>query len=154
MLADQLRFPINVGFTGTSVGMRRAQRVSVTRVLEEFLLSNKIIAVHHGDCVGADEECDEICRAMGLQRAIHPPILEHSRAFCDRFQSDMVTLLPPDDFLKRNATIVMAAQVVVAAPRSEEFLRSGTWATVRRARQMRRPLVICMPDGERRVEQP
>lgn len=70
---------------------------------------------------------------------------ESRRAFCD--QTGPTELREPAEYLDRNHAIVDECSVLIAAPRSlTEEQRSGTWATVRYARKMGRPVVILDPE--------
>lgn len=55
---------------------------------------------------------------------------------------------PPDSYMKRNDALVAFADVLWAFPRSaREEQRSGTWATVRRARKRGRTIYVFPLDG-------
>lgn len=103
---------------------------------------------HHGDAIGADGEFDEIAKDWGFIRHAYPSNLWHQRAFCHtEFKYDP---LPP---LVRNKKIVLAGQLLLAAPKTpDEQLRSGTWATLRFAVKMGVPILIVQPDGKVRSE--
>lgn len=129
-----------VGFTGTSSGMSAPQKSRLFAMLGE----QRWLEAHHGDCVGADAEFHAMCRALRLRVIVHPPILEHKRARCD---GDVV--LEPQDYLIRNRSIVDSCSLLVAAPKMAfEELRSGTWATIRYARKVRRQRRLILPSGE------
>jgi len=50
--------------------------------------------------------------------------------------------------LTRNHDIVDCTELLIACPKSmKEELRSGTWATVRYARKLERPVIIIYPNG-------
>jgi hypothetical protein len=127
-----------LGFTGTSNGMRDLQLKAFIRELaryepEEF---------HHGDCVGADEEAHAVADQTGWRVIIHPPIKSIMRAYCRGFA------LPEKDYLPRNHDIVEDTARMIATPyEPSEIQRSGTWATVRYARRIGRPVTIIWPDG-------
>jgi len=54
----------------------------------------------------------------------------------------------PQDYLVRNQDIVNECDVLVATPKeNNEVLRSGTWATIRRATKAKKPVLIVNPDG-------
>lgn len=59
-------------------------------------------------------------------------------------------MLPVKKPLDRNRDIVEAAEVLIACPDGPERQRSGTWATIRHALRVGKPVVIVWPDG--RVE--
>ena len=128
---------MKMGFTGTRKGMTNAQKLQVT----EWLLGQA--ELHHGDCIGADEQAHRIAY-RNLIITIHPPSDEKQRAFCTG--ADIVR--EPAPYLARNHSIVDETDILVAAPDSPEKLRSGTWATIRYARKMGKPLFIVMPDGK------
>lgn len=98
---------------------------------------------HHGDCVGADAEAHAI--ALGkVPITIWPPANESQRAFC----KGAATTKPADDYLVRNRKIVQATERLIAAPKGfKEELRSGTWAAIRHARYIRKPVIIIWPSG-------
>lgn len=124
-----------VGFTGTQHGMSDAQK----DFLRE-LLHAPGTELHHGDCVGADEEADEIARSLGCKIVVHPPSDPKKRAFCAQ-PGD--TVWEERHYLERNVDIVDATRELVAAPLTDrEQLRSGTWATVRYARKTGRKVTV------------
>ncbi len=140
-------FPV-VGFTGTKDGITAAQLTA----LEDLM--NRIPGLrefHHGDCVGADDAAHQLALvARGLWTEVHPPI-NQKRACGHRGN----VRHPPKDFLPRNADIVAAADLLVACPKEmTEQLRSGTWSTVRKARQKRIPIALVFPDGSVKWERP
>lgn len=119
---------MKVGFTGTQIGMSERQKVALRAELA------KATEFHHGDCVGADAEADQIARELGTKIHIHPPINPSKRAFCYRLGD---VIWPEDEYLARNHDIVNATRELIAAPKSDrEELRSGTWATIRYASRM------------------
>lgn len=135
---------IHIGFTGTQRGMTKVQR---DRLWE--LVQHRQFYFHHGDCVGADAEADEIVRrATGLYGVImHPCTLADLRAFCTpRYPHDVVR--DPKKPLERDDDIVLESECLIAASKTRgPVLRSGTWATIRRAVAERRPVCVLYPDG-------
>lgn len=100
-----------------------------------------IVDFGHGDCIGADAQAAEIARNCGFMIIGFPPIKEVKRAF---FKNDYE--LPPEDYLIRNRSIVASSSLLIACPlTAHEVQRSGTWATVRYARLINRPVVILEP---------
>lgn len=130
---------MKVGFTGTQTGISIAQTV----VLRE-LLENHSGEFHHGDCIGADTSAHVLAAQTGLYEIhIHPPEIQNKRAWC---KADK--MYPAKPYLDRNKDIVRATELLIATPgEMEEQLRSGTWSTVRFARQQKRKLIIILPDG-------
>lgn len=125
--------PIHIGFTGTRRGMTPAQVTSVERCIYTAAGPHGLaIVAHHGDCIGADEQFHGLCRrnTRSVRIVIHPST--HSlRAFCAG--DETLEPLPP---LDRNAAIVAASQMMIAAPLQDDPQpRGGTWATIHMARQ-------------------
>lgn len=132
---------MKLGITATRSGQTRRQKRVVVWLFKEYYWSE----FHHGDCLGGDEEGFNIAKAAGVRTFAHPPINEKFRAFT---KSDVI--LPQKDFIERNHYIVDSVNVMIACPasRTEQFRGSGTWATIRYARKVGRPLVLVWPDGE------
>lgn len=131
---------MRIGFTGTQQGMSRFQAVQ----FRQLITSLGVTHLHHGDCVGADEQADGIARLLGVEIIIHPPDDPSKRAFCAQTGDIVWRPLP---YLERNHDIVEESELLIAAPRGDqEQLRSGTWATVRYARKLLRSVVI-LPRG-------
>ena len=131
-----------LGFTGTRHGMQRDQHHAVMDLVRKLEPEE----AHHGDCVGADMEFHEIVRVVQREAIIHihPPFKREHRAFC---LGDEIH--PEKDYLIRNQDIVKSSDAMVAAPRrNQEELRSGTWATIRYARKVGKPVFIVGPDGK------
>lgn len=115
-----------IGFTGTRRGMTDAQKESVILLLLGAV-GHGATAFHHGCAVGADTEAAAIAEGLGLLPVEHPA---------------------GDQPLKRNREIVAASEYLVAAPsQPREVLRSGSWATVRYAREAGIPIAVVRPDG-------
>ena len=101
--------------------------------------------LNHGDCVGADALAHEIAIELGLQIVVYPPQKTEYRANC---RGEKVTILPEAPYRNRNQAIVNSGHVLIALPKhNHEQHRSGTWMTVRMARKVNVPIMICYPDG-------
>jgi hypothetical protein len=134
-----------LGFTGTRDGMTERQRKTV----ESWMTLLPLGPLHHGDCVGADAEAHAIARQQRRAIILHPPDIKRHRAFCQ----DSVKEHEPEPYLERNKSIVIACEVLIAAPGgNNEVKRSGTWSTVRYARTAHRPIIVAFPHGGWRVE--
>ena len=140
---------VKIGFTGTQEGMTISQKksfLSVWQMIEDEL--GPIREFHHGDCIGADDEADDFAITMFTRVGIgtvviHPPDVDTKRAWC---VGDITE--KPLPYLERNTEIVKACDVLIATPKEqEEVLRSGTWATIRRARKYNKKLAVIFPDG-------
>lgn len=119
---------MRVGFTGTRRGMSPHQKRQLREALNWFGLygwhHKEPMELHEGEASGADREAKDVVQEC-------------------RYGWDVVPHLPNGDPLARNRRIVAAVDVLIAAPETdEETLRSGTWATVRYARQKGIPVVF------------
>ena len=130
-----------IGFTGTVEGISDERRQELRRRLA-LARERDYTQFLHGDCVGADEQAHNIASELGFFVVIHPPKNPKLRAWCEHTTSGVI--YPPDEYMVRNQNIVNAADVLVACPKNpdSEELRSGTWATVRRARKRGIPIVF------------
>lgn len=135
---------IHIGFTGTQKGLAPAQANQLKLRLHEF--QKQCIGplwFHHGDCIGADTDADAIAKELGYLIHVHPPTNVSKRAFCN---ADRRSIELP--YMARNQVIVDSSRFMFACPKGfEEEHRSGTWATIRRARNRIIPLTIIWPDG-------
>ncbi len=125
-----------VGFTGTQFGMNHKQRTNLRSYFKKC--ASTITEFHHGDCVGADVEANDIARTFGIKTAGHPPIIPGKRAYstCDIW-------FPAKQYLERNQDIVDICDTLIVAPRvNTELIRSGTWATYRDAIAIGRDIVM------------
>lgn len=134
-----------LGFTGTRHGMKVAQEKALRRLVFDYAPD----WVGHGDCTGADAEFHGIVRDMapGAWIVGHPGMDSRgnspSRAFCE---VDSVSPVLP--YLARDKIIAEEYDVLFATPDGfVERRRSGTWATVRMARRITKPIRIVYPDG-------
>ena len=135
---------MRIGFTGTRRGMTHYQE----RRFSSWVAASGVTLFRHGCCHGADEQAALIVNQLPQKPTIfgHPSDLneltsKNALAVCD----DTAQPEPP---LSRNRDIVNGSDVIVACPRLRiEEHRSGTWATIRYARKIDKPLVIFWPDG-------
>lgn len=140
-----------IGYTGTQQGMTDAQLRSVQWLWETL----GCIILHHGDCIGGDEQAHIAFDREGAAIKIHPPLNKTKRVFCDQKQNlASVAVFGGREYLERNRDIVKDTAALIAGPKEEtgEELRSGTWATVRYARKLKRPVFIVRPSGAIEVE--
>lgn len=137
---------MKIGFTGTQRGWTIRQRESFRSVITNA--QEPITEFHHGDCVGADMDAHDEVRILlpNCTIVIHPPINDAKRAFCI---GDIV--MPEASYEQRNRQIVVSTQYLIATPKEDAMqVRSGTWATVRFARGIKREGLIILPDGIKR----
>jgi hypothetical protein len=130
---------MHVGFSGTREGMSKAQRETVKVLMGYWKILPAIC--HHGDCVGSDEEFQEICDQYGYFTVAHPPLNQKLRAFCNSSR-----IRAPKPYLERNHEIVDESHILIAAP--YDFVeKGGTWATIRYARSEDLPTLLVRRDG-------
>lgn len=141
-----INFIMKVGFTGTREGMTNAQAWKCEDIFQHIGYVSPFEEFHHGDCIGADARAHSIIILGSFARIIvcHPPTYEKYRAFTvnDEYRT-------PEGYIDRNHKIVDETDVLVATPKEEtgETLRSGTWATVRYARKLKKRIIIIRPSG-------
>lgn len=132
-----------VGVTASRDGLTEPQADLAYRFLDG-LRATGATELHHGDCVGGDAALADMARDLGYRLIAHPPTAPVLRA---HVPSDVV--LPATGYLARNRRIVDDTHVLVAFPNTpEEQVRSGTWSTVRYARQVRRRHHVVGPAGD------
>lgn len=149
---------MKLGFTGTQRGMTRPQWEALALWLDSR--ADRFFEFHHGDCVGADAEFHKWLLAYGALEpvtvVIHPPVVSTKRAYVTRaWAAKWMTIHVRDErpYLVRNRAIVDETNVLYAAPgEAVEQLRSGTWATVRYARKLKRAIRFFWPDGTTSVD--
>jgi hypothetical protein len=131
----------HIGFTGTREGMQNIQK----SVVSDLLLHRFPAWLHHGVCVGADEQVHRIAINLGIFVAGHPPTNQRYRAWLPHFDK----LYPEQEYLTRNHEIVDACDELIATPANDEehSPRSGTWATIRYARRKGKMVTIVHADG-------
>ena len=136
-----------LGFSGPDRPMSVKQYLAL-----QILFQRHLEVLHHGDCVGCDDQAHAIAISLGKKVEIHPPINPHARAWC---QGPNVKIHQPKPYLKRNWDIAKSCEFLVATPPGPEVIRGvggGTWSTIRYARKLRRPRWIINLDGTITVE--
>jgi len=143
---------MEVGFTGTRRGMTAAQKIVTFDLLRQIDDTfQETIVVHHGCCIGSDEEFAEKCDSMGFDVIGHPPTVT---SFMSRRATDLSILRAPAPYAIRNQAIVDASGVMIATPReSQPQPVGGTWMTIRMALRALRAsklvrLHVIGPDGQ------
>lgn len=132
--------------TGTKQGMTEPQFNTFSNIVGGLFEKFGNI-FRHGDCIGVDWEAGEIVADSFPEVSIivHPPKNPKYRAYSNKYS----VLLPEDDYLVRDHEMVRRADFTVGFPKDfHEELRSGTWATLRYAKKIKRNHMIIWPDGE------
>ena len=116
------------GFSGTRDGMTAWQ-------CDNLLTELKILGIeelHHGDCIGADQQAFLIASFLEIKTVAHPPSSPLLRAFTNSNE-----VLPKKPYLERNRDIVDASEcLIVGAKQDYPQERGGTWYTYRYAQNM------------------
>lgn len=134
-----------LGFTGTRRGMTMAQ----SRQVAAIIAMRTPVEVHHGCCKGADVQFHGLCAAYAPAARRHgwPGPIGVWRAEIDGLDFEH----PWMPYGERNQAIVNACDVLIAAPLEHGACwiagGGGTWQTIRRAREARKPVIIVWPDG-------
>jgi hypothetical protein len=129
---------MHIGVSGHRNPLTRDEFYALEAYLEEHRDGDHVL--HHGDCVGVDARAHEIAREFGYSIVVHPPYSDTYRALC--FGS-RVEVRPRREYLDRNRDIANECDVLIAIPSSKtEEVRSGTWATIRYARQAGKEVTI------------
>ena len=129
---------LNVGITGTRQGLDFTQE----RILDSmFALLDKLfdeVTIEHGDCIGVDQQAHNMAIKFEFAIFIHPPKNDKHRAFCKGG-----AILEPEEYLQRNQNIVMASDILLAFPTTENYIpHSGTWYTIGYAQEEGIPVII------------
>jgi hypothetical protein len=132
----------SIGVTGTRNGLSEEQ----ANWIDQFLIYNAVNVLHHGDCVGVDEQVALKFADRKAYIIAHPGLdVMMYRANCK--VNDLV--LPGKAALNRNRYIVQCSELLLAFPNSEtDALRSGTWFTIRHAKKVKVPTIIVTPTGK------
>ena len=141
-----------VGVTATRKGLTPAQ----LRAALKWLTTRPPGRLHHGDCVGGDEQLDGLAHVAGWVVRVHPPDNPKLRAF--------VTLLPgdssaePKGYIARDDEILDETEILLAFPKEDAEPKpargQGTWTVVRHARKRGIPFIIFWPDGHATIRPP
>ena len=135
-----------ISMTGTrkTNKLTQKQRANFRQLMIEYR-DKGYTHLNHGDCVGADAFAHDVAIDLGLGIVIYPPDKIEHRANC---MGQKVKIQPEAPYRNRNQAIVNNGHVLIALPNSNcEQTRGGTWMTVRMARKLMLPTIICYPDG-------
>lgn len=129
--------------------MTAAQRAAVKALLVALMPDSVV----HGGCVGADEDFHYLVREFRIPTDIFWSNLV--RKYADIPLDHARVNFAPMPPLTRNKIMAALCDILIATPREDtEVLRSGTWATIRRARKFHRRIYIIYPDGKLKEELP
>jgi hypothetical protein len=145
--------PVHLGFTGTQSGMTPKQKAFVGGWLDaaaDNMERGQEVVAHHGMCVGADEQFHRMCINRGIPIVMHPGDDPNKRGIC----VGEAEILPSKDNLERNKDIVRASTMMIATPKEmTEKRRSGTWMTIRYARDRGTTITVVLSNGLPLIEE-
>jgi hypothetical protein len=132
------------GFTGTRKGMTPQQHKALRRLV---LPPGEISMFVHGGAPGADSQAHAIFAQTGRPILVRPASMEQYRYWRKDVHTSIV--YQPRAPLERNSDIVNQVEMLFACPETKlEELRSGTWATVRRAKRKGIRVIFIYPSGQ------
>lgn len=135
-----------LGFTGTRNKLTNAQIGWLVDALNTD--TDRVEAVHHGACVGADAYIHKTFLDIGVPIIVHPPSNERLLDTSCLVPHRLITVLPAEPYLIRNQAIVAACTELLAMPSEPEGPTGGTWYTVHFADRMMKSATIVFPDGQ------
>ena len=131
---------MKVGISATREGLSFEQKEWLIKGLVRGII--QIDWLGHGDCIGGDADVHEIVKKYTKARIeIFPPENPSKRAWCE---GDIVHT--PKPYLDRNLDIINWCDVFLGFPKGTEEVRSGTWSTIRKAKN--KPGLIIYPNAE------
>lgn len=142
------------GFTGTRDGMTSVQVMRFLAAMSDLRGEwGSAFELHHGCCVGADEQAVLMARALNVSGNFNIVIIGHPPAelglASDLAMKLSAQLRPAKPYIERNHDIVDETQHLIATPHTAiEKARSGTWATVRYSRKLGKSREVIGPAGE------
>lgn len=132
-----------VSVSGTREGASDAQLLALAETLLHYTGLHKTIELHHGDCLGVDQQAAEMAAMMQHTTVSHPPTKDNMRAF---HESDVV--MPAKGYLERDRDLAELCDVLVALPLVHDVnANSGTWYTIRHAMRINKDIIVIDRDG-------
>jgi len=135
---------MKLGVSGTRFTITRSQALWLAQQIEVC------DELHHGACVGADEESHYIAITLGKRIVVHPPNIGRWM-MAPHWNHSNVTVLPAWPYHDRNRNIVNNTDRLAAAPNRDEPPHGeplgGTWFIINYAVTRGKRVDICMPDG-------
>jgi hypothetical protein len=136
----------SIAFTGTSRLQNPAKaHALIYETILALALTARVDEFHSGGAYGADTKAAIIAHALYPEAAhiLHVPYgCYWNERLTDLVKFDEVRYIT-DGYMKRNDSLVASASRLIAFPKTaDEELRSGTWATIRRARKAGVPVLM------------
>lgn len=132
---------MKLGTTGSRFGTTEEQE----RMFVELISNMTIEEFHFGNCIGWDTIAYDIFKIFKptIKTISHPPI---NKAY---YKPNGDVTRKPKEYLERNKDIVNESDIIIACPITKEKNRSGTWHTIRYAKNQNKIVVIIYPDGKK-----
>ena len=123
---------------------KNALRILADDISERGPFSIRYHDFTHGGAIGADTDAHGILSQIeGFEVFVRPCSDERYWYWID---FGVINIFQPKSPLERNEDIVNDGEILIACPsRLGEELRSGTWATVRYARKVGKPVIVLDP---------
>jgi hypothetical protein len=137
---------MDIGITATREGLTGPQLESIINRLD-VMQKTQHDFLHQGCCIGGDEQITIAAFTLGYRICSHPPTDRRyyfSKLAYELSENKCTEL----SYLARNLEIINHSSVVIGAPKTKyEELRSGTWSTIRIAREAGRHTIVVYKDG-------
>jgi hypothetical protein len=139
-----------IGFTGTRDGITKIQEERVVTIMHN-LLPHRYDLLIHGGAEGADDAIHSAAGDLFDFRIEIYPCKESRRTYWiqrKQGRGEDYFVHTTREPLERNRIIADRCNHLIATPfQMVEIVRSGTWATIRYAREKRKSVTIVFPDG-------
>lgn len=138
-----------IGFTGTQNGMTHVQKcgflheiLSLRDQYGQGIRDVTSLQFHQGQCIGSDFDALRLVKSQGgFWTVSHPPINK-----AKVHDEECMEVWPEKEYLDRNHDIVDVCDLLIVAPKSQvEEIRSGTWATYRYAKRLKKDVLVLWP---------
>jgi hypothetical protein len=151
--SESITANICIGITGSRGFPTGAQQDTLSMLIGKLAESGPC-EMHHGCCIGTDECAHFIGAKIPDMLLIgHPGYgINHKSPYQMTGGHNLfAVILPALPYKQRNLAIVRASNILLACPLFPEndsrSARSGTWQTVRMARQANEPVILIPPAG-------
>lgn len=136
---------ITIGITGSRLGATPLQLQTLMGLLLPYY-HTELVDLHHGACVGVDQQAALLGKALKFHVVAHPP---ENKRYLSQYSLDVSrTIMPELPYLDRDRVIVDRSSLIVAIPHtSTEVPRSGTWYTYNYAKSQNKATKLILPDG-------
>lgn len=138
----------SVGITGSLEGLTGPQ----LRWAKQFIQDNVVRVLHHGNCIGGDEDVATLFyKGQDTYIIAHPGHISTMQSKISF--NDLV--LPEKHTLARNRLIVNSSDLLLGFPKiDDEDDNSGSWYTIRWAKRHRTPVIVISPTGMMTLHSP